>query len=156
MKHAKALSKIDETKNLIKRAERAKNAYENEVNVVKRAEAALKAKAETKASEERVDAEVEDIEIKELEIEVETEASNGVRKVIIEEIDDDETNAKPTLEGFVNTIPLNTEIEASDMLNRYNSYFKTSINAKALGRRISKFFDNERKTAKKIRYYVRK
>ena len=158
LKHAKALSKIDETKNLIKRAERAKNAYENEVNVVKRAEAALKAKAETKASEESVDAEVEDIEIKELEIEVETEASNGVRKVIIEEIDDDddETNAKPTLEGFVNTIPLNAEIEASDMLNRYNSYFKTSINAKALGRRISKFFDNERKTAKKIRYYVRK
>lgn len=69
-----------------------------------------------------------------------------------------EASDKPTLENFVDTIPSSVEIEASDMLNRYNSYFKTDINAASLGRRISKYFDNVRHTVnkKKYTYYVRK
>lgn len=69
-----------------------------------------------------------------------------------------EASDKPTLENFVNTIPSSVEVEASDMLNRYNSYFKTDINAASLGKKISKYFDNVRHTVnkKKCTYYVRK
>ena len=97
-----------------------------------------------------------DVELKMLE----SSESNSVKKVIVEEIDDDdvETNSKPTLEGFVNSIPLNKWIKADDLLVMYNNYFKTNVSAISMGKKITDHFQNDRKTidGKKVKFYMRK
>ena len=151
LKLAKAKSNLNRPKVLAKKVKIAKNEYEQNVKTLAKAKDKLEALNKAKAESS------DDVKIENLAIEFKSDASTGVRRVIVEEVDDDdEASAKPTLEGFVNTIPLNMLIEANELLAKYNSYFKTNINAKALGRRISKYFNNERHTAKKIRYYIRK